>query len=129
MGKVFYLRYHRCIMNSSSRPIGDFLREWRQRRRMSQLELACEAGISTRHLSFMETGRSAPSREMVLHLAKQLDVPLRERNALLVAAGYAPVFPERQLDDPLLQPDAKRSIWCWQGMSLTRCLRSTAIGS
>ncbi len=104
---MFYLRYHHCMMNSSSRPIGDFLREWRQRRRMSQLELACEAGISTRHLSFMETGRSAPSREMVLHLAEQLDVPLRERNALLVAAGYAPVFPERPLDDPLLQPARK----------------------
>lgn len=107
MGTAIYLRYHRCMMNSSPRPVGDFLREWRQRRRMSQLELACEAEISTRHLSFMETGRSIPSREMVLHLAERLNVPLRERNALLVAAGYAPVFPERRLDDPLLQPARK----------------------
>jgi transcriptional regulator with XRE-family HTH domain len=78
------------------------LREWRQRRRMSQLDLACEAEISTKHLSFLETGRSTPSREMVLHLAEQLEVPLRARNALLNAAGYAPVFPERRLDDPAM---------------------------
>lgn len=84
------------------RPIGDLLREWRQRRRLSQLDLACEAEISTRHLSFLETGRSRPSREMVLHLAEQLDVPLRDRNILLHAAGYAAVFPERPLDDPAL---------------------------
>jgi len=70
---------------------------------MSQLDLACEADISTRHLSFLETGRSLPSREMILHLAERLDVPLRERNVLLVAAGYAPVFPERALSDPALQ--------------------------
>jgi transcriptional regulator with XRE-family HTH domain len=83
----------------SSRPVGALLREWRQRRRLSQLDLACEADISTKHLSFLETGRSAPSRDMVLHLAEQLDVPLRARNALLHAAGYAPAFPERPLDD------------------------------
>jgi transcriptional regulator with XRE-family HTH domain len=82
--------------------VGDHLREWRQRRRMSQLDLACEAEISARHLSFVETGRSTPSREMILHLAEQLDIPVRERNVLLVAAGYAPVFPERTLDDPQL---------------------------
>ncbi|MGA3003869.1 MAG: helix-turn-helix transcriptional regulator [Acetobacteraceae bacterium] len=87
---------------SALRPVGDLLREWRQRRRMSQLDLACEAEISTKHLSFLETGRSTPSREMVLHLAEQLDVPLRARNALLNAAGYAPVFSERQLDDPAM---------------------------
>jgi len=87
---------------SASRPVGDLLREWRQRRRMSQLDLACEAEISTKHLSFLETGRATPSRDMVLHLAEQLDVPLRARNALLNAAGYAPVFPERQLDDPAM---------------------------
>ena len=81
---------------------GPLLREWRQRRRLSQLELAVEADISARHLSFVETGRSAPSREMVLHLAEHLGIPLRERNALLIAAGYAPVFPERTLDDPAL---------------------------
>jgi transcriptional regulator with XRE-family HTH domain len=91
-------------MMSGSASIGTHLRQWRQRRRMSQLALACEAEISTRHLSFLETGRSAPSREMVLHLAEQLDVPLRDRNMLLVCAGFAPVFPERSLDDPVLQP-------------------------
>ena len=85
-----------------ARPVGDLLREWRQRRRMSQLDLACEADISTKHLSFMETGRSKPSRDMVLHLAERLEVPLRARNTLLNAAGYAPVFPERGLDDPAM---------------------------
>src|SRR3954471_23834390 len=82
--------------------IGDHLREWRQRRRMSQLDLAGEAEISARHLSFVETGRAAPSRDMVLRLAERLDVPLRERNVLLVAAGFAPAFPQRPLDDPAL---------------------------
>src|SRR5438105_13516270 len=82
--------------------VGALIREWRQRRRLSQLDLACEADISTRHLSFLETGRAQPSRDMVLHLAERLDVPLRERNVLLVAAGYAPVFRERPLDDPAL---------------------------
>jgi transcriptional regulator with XRE-family HTH domain len=90
-----------------TRAVGNLLREWRQRRRMSQLELACEADISTRHLSFVETGRSAPSREMVLQLAEQLDIPLRERNILLLAAGYAPLFPERALADPALQAARK----------------------
>jgi transcriptional regulator with XRE-family HTH domain len=83
--------------------IGEHLRSWRQRRRMSQLDLACEADISTRHVSFLETGRARPSRDMVLHLAERLDVPLRERNVLLVAAGFAPVFAERPLDDPALK--------------------------
>jgi transcriptional regulator with XRE-family HTH domain len=88
---------------------GPLLREWRQRRRLSQLELAMEAEVSARHLSFVETGRSAPSREMVLHLAEHLAIPLRERNALLIAAGYAPVFPERSLDDPALA-SARRAV-------------------
>ena len=83
--------------------IGDHLREWRQRRHLSQLDLAADAEISARHLSFVETGRAAPSREMVLKLAERLDVPLRERNLLLVAAGFAPVFPQRPLDDPALK--------------------------
>jgi len=91
----------------TSRPVGDYLREWRQRRRMSQLDLALEAEISTRHLSFMETGRATPSRDMVLRLAERLEIPLRERNALLVSAGFAPVFPERKLEDPALQPARK----------------------
>jgi Helix-turn-helix. len=83
--------------------IGDHLREWRQRRHLSQLDLAVDAEISARHLSFVETGRAAPSRDMVLKLAERLDVPLRERNVLLVAAGYAPAFPQRSLDDPALK--------------------------
>jgi transcriptional regulator with XRE-family HTH domain len=82
--------------------IGELFRGWRQRRRLSQLDLALRADVSARHLSFVETGRSQPSREMVLHLAEQLEVPLRERNALLLAAGYAPAFPERALRDPAL---------------------------
>jgi transcriptional regulator with XRE-family HTH domain len=96
--------YHPRIMNTiQAQPVGNLLREWRQRRRMSQLDLAAEAEISSKHLSFLETGRSLPSREMLLHLAEQLAIPLRERNILLVAAGYAPVFPERSFDDPALQ--------------------------
>lgn len=82
---------------------GDLLRDWRKRRRLSQLDLATEADISQRHLSFVESGRAKPSRDMVLHLAEQLDIPLRERNFLLVAAGYAPVFPERALEDPAMR--------------------------
>lgn len=84
------------------RPFGEYLRHWRQHRRLSQLDLANDAEISTRHLSFVETGRSVPSREMVLRLAERLDIPLRERNALLQAAGYAPMYRERPLDDPAL---------------------------
>src|ERR1700682_6042698 len=89
------------------RPIGDHLREWRLRRRMSQLELALGANISSRHLSFLETGRSEPSRDMILHLAEQLGVPMRDRNVLLVSAGFAPIFPERPLDDPALEAARK----------------------
>src|SRR5438105_9257757 len=95
--------------HAAPRAFGDYLRHWRQRRRMSQLDLAQEAEISTRHLSFVETGRSAPSREMVLRLVQRLDVPLRERNALLVAAGYAPMYRERPLDDPALAA-ARRAV-------------------
>ena len=86
----------------ASRSFGEHLRHWRQRRRLSQLALASDAEISTRHLSFVETGRSSPSREMVLRLAERLQVPLRDRNALLVAAGFAPMYRERPLDDPAL---------------------------
>jgi transcriptional regulator with XRE-family HTH domain len=90
-------------MNSGMmRPIGDLLREWRERRRLSQLALALDADVSTRHLSFLETGRARPSREMLLRLAEQLEVPLRERNAMLLAAGFAPAYPEHDLDDPAL---------------------------
>ncbi|HVE77977.1 MAG TPA: helix-turn-helix transcriptional regulator [Gemmatimonadaceae bacterium] len=81
---------------------GALMREWRQRRHLSQLALALRSNVSQRHLSFVESGRAEPSREMVLHLAEQLDLPLRERNRLLLAAGYAPVFPERPFTDPAL---------------------------
>ena len=93
-------------MSTISAPIGigDLLRDWRQRRRLSQLDLSNEAAVSARHLSFVETGRSKPSRELVLHLAEHLDVPLRERNSLLMAAGFAPVYRERSLDDHEMDP-------------------------
>ncbi|MGJ4728381.1 helix-turn-helix domain-containing protein [Luteimonas sp. SDU101] len=84
------------------RNVGDQLRDWRQRRRLSQLDLAGLADISPRHLSFVETGRSVPSRAMLLRLSDRLEVPLRERNALFIAAGYAPVYSERRIDDPSL---------------------------
>ena len=82
---------------------GDLIREWRQRRRLSQLDLAIAANVSSRHLSFVETGRSRPTSEMILHLAEHLDVPLRDRNALLLAGGFAPAYPERTLAAPELQ--------------------------
>jgi transcriptional regulator with XRE-family HTH domain len=81
-------------------PVGDLLRGWRQRRRLSQLDLANDAEVSARHLSFLETGRSRPSREMLLRLAERLEVPLRERNELLLAAGFAPAYGRRALDAP-----------------------------
>lgn len=89
-------------MQTASAPFGALLRDWRQRRRMSQLDLALSADTSQRHLSFVESGRSQPSREMVVRLAEHLGVPVRERNSLLVAAGYAPLHRERPLDDPAL---------------------------
>lgn len=84
--------------------VGSLIRDWRQRRRLSQLDLSCEAGVSTRHLSFLETGRARPSREMILHLAERLDVPLRARNEMLLAAGFAPAYGERTLQDPHMTP-------------------------
>ena len=88
----------------SRRLAGELLREWRERRRLSQLELSLQADISTRHLSFLETGRSLPSREMILRLTEQLDVPLRERNHVLLAAGFAPVYARTALDEPQMAP-------------------------
>jgi transcriptional regulator with XRE-family HTH domain len=88
----------------ASRPIGELLRGWRHRRRFSQLQLAVASGVSARHVSFVECGRSHPSREMILHLAASLDVPLRERNALLLAAGFSPAYAESSLDAPLMAP-------------------------
>jgi transcriptional regulator with XRE-family HTH domain len=82
--------------------VGTLLRDWRQRRRLTQMDLALEADISPRHLSFVETGRASPSREMLLHLSEELEIPLRERNALLVAGGYAPMYKARALDDAAL---------------------------
>src|SRR5262249_30489968 len=91
------------MMQIQTQPVGEHLRQWRQRRHLSQLDLALDAEISARHLSFMETGRSAPSREMLLRLAERLDVPLRERNVMLVAGGFAPAVPPRTLDDPVMK--------------------------
>src|SRR3954449_4740404 len=84
--------------------VGLQLREWRERRRRTQLDVALDAGISTRHLSFVETGRSKPGRDMLLQVLRELDVPFREQNELLLAAGHAPAFPVRGLDDPDLAP-------------------------
>jgi transcriptional regulator with XRE-family HTH domain len=92
-------------MTSLARPqrtVGELLREWRERRRLSQLDLSIQADISTRHLSFVETGRSRPTPSMIIRLTEQLEVPLRERNTLLLAAGYAPAYPQHGLDEPEL---------------------------
>ena len=110
-------------------PVGNLLRDWRQRRRLSQLELACDAGISTRHLSFVETGRALPGRDMLLHLSVRLDVPVRERNVLLVAAGYAPIFPERPLGDPALAAARAAIDLVLDGRSPIRPSRSTGTGA
>src|SRR5690349_25096264 len=100
-----------CRMNINASgegtQVGELLRTWRERRRLSQLELAGAADISARHISFLETGRSVPSRGMLLRLAERLQIPLRERNALLLSAGYAPMYAERRLDDPALQQARK----------------------
>jgi transcriptional regulator with XRE-family HTH domain len=93
---------YRPDMSASAGHAGMLLKAWRSRRRLSQLNLAGNAGISTRHLSFIETGRSQPSREMILHLAETLEVPLRERNDLLLAGGYAPEYSARPLEDDAL---------------------------
>ena len=91
-------------METQQVPVGAQLRAWRSRRRLSQLDLALEAGVSARHLSFLETGRSRPSRDMVLRLCEELEVPLRDRNRLLLAAGFAPAYRERPLEAPEMEP-------------------------
>ena len=91
-------RAYSCSMSAHPSAVGDLLRHWRQRRHLSQLDLAVEVEVSTRHLSFMETGRAVPSRQMLLRVAERLEVPLRERNKLLLAAGYAPMFSEHGLE-------------------------------
>src|SRR3954462_14584851 len=85
-------------------PVGELLREWRTLRRRSQMDLALEVGVSPRHMSFVETGRSRPSPELVLAIADRLDVPLRARNMLLLAAGYAPRFSQLDLDAERMRP-------------------------
>ena len=89
-------------VRASNRPVGELLRGWRERRRLSQLELSIQAEVSTRHLSFVETGRARPTSEMILRLAEHLEVPLRERNTLLLAGGHAPAYPQYGLDEPEL---------------------------
>jgi transcriptional regulator with XRE-family HTH domain len=95
------------MSNVGTKKIGNLLRDWRERRRLSQLDLAYDTEISQKHLSFIELGRSLPSREMILRLSEQLEIPLRERNVLLAAGGFASVFPERSLDDESLSPARK----------------------
>lgn len=90
--------------DAADAPIGTLLRRWRERRRRTQLDLALDAGISARHLSFVETGRSRPGAEVIMRLTEHLELPLRERNRLLLAAGHAPVFPDRSLEDPQMRP-------------------------
>ena len=85
-------------LDEPAQPVGVLLRHWRERRRLSQLDLASRTEVSARHVSFVETGRSKPTRAMVLKLSEQLDIPLRERNSLLLAGGFAPAYPEHQLD-------------------------------
>jgi transcriptional regulator with XRE-family HTH domain len=92
------------MATATGNDVGQLLRQWRERRRITQMELALDAGVSARHLSFVETGRSKPGRELLLRLAEQLDLPYREQNHLLLVAGHAPAFPERSLDDPALAP-------------------------
>jgi transcriptional regulator with XRE-family HTH domain len=98
-------RYGPAMTDTSVRvAVGPLLRDWRRRRRLSQMDLALDAGVSARHLSFVETGRSRPSAGLVLTLAERLEVPLRERNQLLMAAGHAPVYEQRTLEDPDMEP-------------------------
>jgi transcriptional regulator with XRE-family HTH domain len=113
----------------SSQPrVGALLREWRERRRLTQLELALDAGISARHLSFVETGRSMPGREMLLRVAEQLEVPFRERNHLLLAAGHAPAFPSARSTTLRWRPSGRRSIGSSLRTSPIRLSSSTAPG-
>ena len=108
--------------------VGGLLREWRQRRRLSQLDLASEAEVSTRHLSFVETGRAAPSRDMLLRLAERLDVPLRARNELLHAGGFAAIYAERPLDAPEMTVARRRgqSVGCHADNAKGERVRNTA---
>src|ERR1051326_4739587 len=91
-----------AVQTDGVQTVGRMLRSWRELRRFSQLELAVETEVSQRHLSFIESGRAVPSREMVLHLAEHLEIPFRDRNLILLAAGYSPIYGDRPLDDPTL---------------------------
>lgn len=113
---------------TTARTVGDHIREWRQHRRLSQLTFALDVEISQKHLSFIESGRSVPSRAMILRLAERLDVPLRERNLMLLSAGYAPVYPERRLDDPALAPARRAIDLVLEGHAPFRRSRSTGTG-
>jgi transcriptional regulator with XRE-family HTH domain len=112
--------------NAIPSPFGERLRHWRQRRRLSQLDLAHVADVSTRHLSYVETGRASPSRDMVLRLVDRLEVPLRERNALLESAGFAPMYRERPLEAPDMAPAreaVQRILEChepWPALAMDR---------
>ena len=108
---------------------GVLLRRWREVRHVSQLDLALDADISTRHLSCVETGRAQPSREMVLRLAEALQIPLRERNALLVTAGYAPLYPHSGVDNRTQARRATRWSFSWRNLSPIPCLSWTDIGT
>src|SRR5262245_6713746 len=103
-----YAHVMHVVKKNGSRSIGDHLRGWRERRHLSQLELSLRAEVSARHLSFVETGRAAPGRALILRLGEELQIPLRERNSLLVTAGFAPIFQHRRFDDPAL--DSVRAI-------------------
>ena len=111
-----------------SRPVGDILREWRQRRRISQLDLALDADVSAKHVSFVETGRAQPSREMILRFAEHLQVPLRDRNVLLTAGGYAAMYPSARSMIPRSRRHGARSISCCADTSRTRPSRSIVTG-
>jgi transcriptional regulator with XRE-family HTH domain len=100
MASARHAPYHGRMARAA---VGDLIKDWRSRRRRSQMDLALDVGVSTRHLSFVETGRARPSPELVLALAHHLEVPLRERNSLLLAAGYAPRFSQTSIDDPSMQ--------------------------
>jgi transcriptional regulator with XRE-family HTH domain len=109
--------------SSATRPVGDLLRRWRHQRRYSQMALAFDAEISPKHLSFVESGRARPSREMVLRLAERLEVPLRERNTLLLAAGFAPAFKEQTMQDPDLASVRQANLAEWRMHLLARLQR------
>src|SRR4051812_2256356 len=117
------------IDETFQRPVGELLRGWRERRRLSQLDLANQVEVSTRHVSFVETGRSKPSREMVLRLAEHLEVPLRDRNQLLLAGGYAPISGGASLHSPAMLAIREALRRCSRHTSRTRPWSSTAGGT